>query len=224
MKKVLGLGISLLLLITFVTGCSTSLDTPTSKVEEFLGKYQSMDSDVLTQLDSVVASDTDMTEKQKEDYKALMEKQYQNLSYKIVDETIDGDNATVDVEIEVFDYATSINESKNYYEEHKTEFEEKTKSTVNEEDARTTKDNEKDDTNIQDNDGNDSDDDNDDIENNTNKTNTEAYLDYKISEMKNVKDKVKYTITFNLVKEDNKWKVQDISDLDRQKIHGLYNS
>ena len=40
--------------------------------------------------------------------------------------------------------------------------------------------------------------------------------------MKTVNDKTKYTITFNLTKEDGKWKVEDLSDVDRQKIHGLY--
>ena len=49
MKKFLFVFLSLLVL--FVTGCGNDMATPTSKVEEFLGKYQSMDSDVLTQLD-----------------------------------------------------------------------------------------------------------------------------------------------------------------------------
>ena len=47
--------------------------------EEKLGKYQSMDSEVLTQLDNVISNDTTMDDTQKKDYKSLMEKQYQNL-------------------------------------------------------------------------------------------------------------------------------------------------
>ena len=52
----------------------------------------------------------------------MHKKQYQNLSYKIKSEEIDGNNATVDVEIEVYDYATSITESRKYYSEHRDEF------------------------------------------------------------------------------------------------------
>ena len=50
-----------------------------------------------------------MNEEEKKEYKMLLEKQYQNLSYKIKNEEIVGNNATVEVEIEVLDYATSIN-------------------------------------------------------------------------------------------------------------------
>lgn len=57
-------------------------------MEEFMGKYQSMDSDVLAQLDNVVSSDSSMSDEQKKNYKALMEKQYQNMSYKIKNEEV----------------------------------------------------------------------------------------------------------------------------------------
>ena len=101
MKKIL-IGLSLLLLIT---GCTSTMNTPTKKVEEFLGKYQSMDSEVLAQLDQVISDDINMSDDQKSEYRSLLEKQYQNLSYKIKNEEIDGNKATVDVEIEVYDYA-----------------------------------------------------------------------------------------------------------------------
>ena len=48
------------------------------------------------------------------------------------------------------------------------------------------------------------------------------FLDYKISEMKKVKDKVTYTINLKLERKDNKWQLQDINDIDRLKLHGLY--
>ena len=35
-------------------------------------------------------------------------------------------------------------------------------------------------------------------------------------------DKVTYTITFNLTKEDENWVLDDIGDIERQKLHGLY--
>ena len=92
------------------------MNTPTKKVEELLGKYQKMDTAVLTQLDNVIAEDTTMTDEQKKEYRSLMEKQYQNLSYKIKGEEITGDDATVEVEIEVLDYKKSVNEINSEYQ------------------------------------------------------------------------------------------------------------
>ena len=62
-----------------------------------------------------------LTKKQKEKYKTLLKKQYQNLSYKIKNEEINNEKAVVDVEIEVLNYNYSILNSKKYYENHKEE-------------------------------------------------------------------------------------------------------
>lgn len=196
-KVVLGFGFLLL----FLAGCGNMANTPTQKVEEFLGKYQTMDEDVTTQLKQVLSDDQTMNDEQKDKYRALMEKQYQNLSYKIENEDIDGDKATVDVEIEVLDYATTIAKSKKYYEEHKEEIEKE-----NQEDKK--------------------DNDNmvgdavDDVE--TAVKESSAYINYKLKELESVSDTTTYTITFYLNKENGDWKLQDISDSDRQKLHGLY--
>ena len=187
------------LLILLFTGCMAAENTPSKKVEEFLGRYQSMDSEVLTQLDNVVSEETTMSDEQKKDYKSLMEKQYQNLSYKIKNEEINDDTATVEVEIEVYDYATSISKSKKYYEEHQDEFK-----------------------NDNNNDDNNNDDNNNDNVVEDALEDTAAYIDYKIKQLKDVTDKAKYDITFNLTKEDDEWQLEDISDIDRKKIHGLY--
>ena len=219
MKKLL---ITFSLILILVTGCGTKMGTPTAKVEEFLGKYQSMDSEVLTQLDSVISTDSAMSDNQKKEYKSLMEKQYQNLSYKIKSEEIDGDNASVDVEIEVYDYATSITKSKNYYNEHRDEFMEN--DTDNSQSNEETKENDKETDEsgeiiggvVEDA----ADSIGDAVEDMLEKS--EKFIDYKIKQLKDVTDKVKYTITFNLSKKDDKWVVDDISDMDRQKIHGLF--
>ena len=201
MKKYGKIVLGFLFLLVVVAGCSNTMNTPTSKVEEFFCKYQNMDDDVATQLDQVLKDDTTMSDEQKEKYRALMEKQYQNLSYKIEDETINGDNATVDVEIKVLDYATTINNAKKYYEEHKDEIENENKE------------NKEDNTNV--------------VEDAIDDAGTaikesSAYIDYKLKELESVSDTTTYTITFYLTKEDGKWQLQDISDLDLQKIHGLY--
>lgn len=188
-------------LLIFLAGCSTSMNTPTSKVEEFLGKYQKMDDDVSAQLDEVLSKDDTMTAEQKDKYRSILEKQYQNLSYKIENEEINGEEATVDVEIEVLDYATIIRDAKKYYEEHKEEIE-----SSNEKEQ--------------------SDNDNlleDAVEGSEEAIeNSAAYIDYKLKELQNVSDTTTYNITFYLTKKNGEWQLQNITDLDLQKIHGLY--
>lgn len=177
-KKVL-----LLTLVLFlVVGCGNMMNTPTKKVEQFLSKYQTMDEKVLTQLDDVIEEAGNFNDTQKESYRKLMKKQYQNLSYKIKDETEDGKSATVEVEVEVYDYGKSISESELYLTNNQQEF----------------------------------------IDIETNQIDNQKFLDYKITQMENVKDKVTYTITFNLTKEDENWVLDDIGDIERQKLHGLY--
>ena len=108
MKKIL---IITFLISVFLLGCEKMMETPTSKVENFLGRYQRLDKDVLKELNNIIEDEQDMTEEEKLEYKKLLEKQYQNLSYKIKKEIIAKDTATVDVEIEVLDYKNAINKS-----------------------------------------------------------------------------------------------------------------
>lgn len=169
-------------ILFLVVGCSGMMNTPTKKVEDFLSKYQTMDKAVLTQLNDVIEDAGNLVDEQKEEYRNLMKKQYQNLSYKIKDETEDGDNATIEVEIEVYDYGKAIQEAENYLTTNREEF----------------------------------------LDTETNEVNTKKFLDYKISKMKDTKDKVTYTINFTLTKVEDEWKLDDISDVDRQKLHGLY--
>lgn len=177
-KKIL-----LVVVILFlVVGCGNMMNTPTKKVEDFLSKYQTQDKTVLEQLDSVIEEAGTMVDNQKEDYRDLMKKQYQNLSYKIKEETEDGDSATVQVEVEVYDYGKAISEAETYLTTNREEF----------------------------------------LDNDTNEIDSKKFLDYKIGKMKDTKDKVKYTINFTLTKVDEEWKLDDISDVDRQKLHGLY--
>lgn len=52
--------------------------------------------------------------------------------------------------------------------------------------------------------------------------NNTQYNDYKITQMEGVKDKVTYTINFTLSKVDDKWFIDDLTETERMKIHGLY--
>ena len=102
MKKLI-----ILISIILLTGCTDIMNTPSSKVEEFLGKYQTMDTSIVKELDDTI-EEMNASDNYKKEYKSLLLKQYQNLSYKIKDEKIDGTTAKVEVEIEVFDYYNTL--------------------------------------------------------------------------------------------------------------------
>ena len=196
MKKIFGV---LLLSILFLTGCGNSLNTPTGAVEEYLKRYQNLDDQVIAQLDKVIDSDVSMNDEQKDDYRELMINQYKNFSYKIVNETDSGDEAEVEVELEVLDYASSIGESRTYFKNHQDEFKIEAEPTDDKGDDEV-------------------------VGGVVGKSIDEisSFIDYKIKNMKTVTNKSKTTITFYLNKIDNEWVVEDLSDNDIQKLHGLY--
>ena len=109
MKKIILVFIFLLILV----GCSLS-NSPTSKVEDFLSKYQMLDKDIESGIDDVVSEEA-LTSNQSERYRDLIEKQYKNLSYEIKDEKYEGDSAIITVEIEVLDYKKAINDISTSY-------------------------------------------------------------------------------------------------------------
>lgn len=168
MKKIVSLFIFLLLLV----GCSLS-NSPTSKVEELLNKYQTLDSDIKSGIDDVLKEEN-LNDSQKERYRKVIEKQYRNLAYEVKDERIDGDAATITVEIEVIDYKKQVNDTNNYYQG-------KTDYTV------------------------------------------EDYNNTKLDKLEKAKDKVKYTIDFEVKKDSNgNWKLSSLSNETIKKIQGMY--
>ena len=48
-------------------------------------------------------------------------------------------------------------------------------------------------------------------------------IDYKLDTMKKYDKTVTYSIEFKVKKENNKWQVEDLSDTDVEKIHGIYD-
>lgn len=178
MKKIL---LFLGVIIIMLTGCKNMSNTPIAKVENFMEKYQSMDNGLLNQLDSIIKNRKDLTDEQKSDYRFLMKKQYQNLSYTIKNEIISDNSANVVVEVETYDYRNAINKCEQYFNTNKDEFMKKDGS-----------------------------------------INLEKYWDYRIEEMTKVNDRIKNEVVFTLHKEKDKWELEDISDTDREKIHGLF--
>ena len=168
MKKILSLFIFLLLLV----GCSLS-NSPTSKVEDLLTKYQMLDKDIKSGIEEVVNEET-LTSNQKERYRKIIEKQYKNLTYQVKEEKIDGDTSTINTEIEVIDYKKAINEAISKYQG-------KTDYTIEE----------------------------------YNNTNLDA--------LEKTKEKVKYTIEFEVKKDNNdNWKLSSLSNETIKKIQGMY--
>lgn len=181
LKKIKGIIIWLCLII-LLTGCETNLmNTPTKRVETLFNNYITLDKNVLDDLDETVLSDQVMTEAQKERYRDVIKRLYQNMSYEIKDETIDGDHATVDVEIEVYNYKKIISDANTYLSEHQEDF-------------------------LTD----------------TNEVDVTKFNDYKIDMLKNAKEKVKYTLNLTLNKIDDKWVLDDLTDTEISKIHGMY--
>ena len=95
----------ILLLVPFLfVGCTMMKSTPTNTVKAFFTKYQNLENDIEKSLDYMIKKESKMSKKQKEEYKNLLKKQYQNLSYKITNEELENDKAEVDVDIEVLNY------------------------------------------------------------------------------------------------------------------------
>ena len=168
MKKIVSLFIFLLLLV----GCSLS-NSPTSRVEDLLNKYQTLDSDISGGINDVLKEEN-LNDSQKDRYRKVIEKQYKGLTYQIKDERIDGDTAIISTEIEVMDYKKVINETNSYYQS---------------------------------------------INNYT----VEDYNNTKLDKLEKAKDKVKYTIDFEVKKDKNgNWKLSSLSNEAIKKIQGMY--
>lgn len=162
--------ILLSIFIIIIIGCDNTMNTPANKVESFIEKYQRLDKEVIDSLNNIINKDSVMNKKEKKEYLALIQKQYQNLSYKIKGEQIENNVATVEVEIEVLDYKNAINRAKKTYQQEK----------------------------------------------------KESLMEKRIKEMKKVSNKVKYDLTIHLKNENGIWSIEELTEEDRKKIHGLY--
>ena len=57
---------------------------------------------------------------------------------------------------------------------------------------------------------------------NEDKLDNEKFWDYKLDKMLKTNERINYTIDFSLTKLDGKWNLDELLEMDRQKIHGLY--
>ena len=118
MKKILCFIMSFILLLT--TACSLG-NTPTSAVEQLLSKYNTNDEEILVELDDYI-NDSELTDEESKKYKDIYLKQFKDMKYEIKNEKIDGDNATVTVQITVYDYYNVEKEANDYLTQHPDEF------------------------------------------------------------------------------------------------------
>lgn len=177
MKKII---VIVLILIT-LTGCNKLMNTPTKKVEAMLNNYVTLNKDVLDDLDNTLLSETIMTSEQKEHYKKILKRQYQNMSYEIKNETIDGKTAVVEVEIKVYDYYKVNQESENYFNNNQSEFK---------------------------------------MEDGT--IDITKYNEYKLNALDKTNDRVTYTLNLTLSQDNGNFVLDDLTDTEISKIHGLY--
>ena len=116
MKKIILIIMSILLL----PACTIS-NSPSSKVKEYLNQYNNLSDSVKLDLESKVASEN-LSDENKKVYKDLLTKQYRNMKYEIKDETINGDQANVKVNITVLDYYKGQKAADEYVKSNPKEF------------------------------------------------------------------------------------------------------
>lgn len=109
------------LLILFMTfGCGMG-NTPKSKVADVLKRYNNNDDVVKTELGDYLNA-LDLEEESLSGYQDVYLRQYSDLKYDIKDEKIDGDLATVTVQITVYDYYKADEDITNYISMNQDEF------------------------------------------------------------------------------------------------------
>ena len=98
--------ILIIIALTILTGCSLG-NTPTSRVEDLLSRYQMLDNSIDVSY-TALSNDTNLEQDIANKYEETIKKQYRNLSYEIKEEEIDGNTAEVTVQIEVMNYKSII--------------------------------------------------------------------------------------------------------------------
>lgn len=120
MKKILLLSILGLILLSGC-GMKQEANTPEEAVNAYFSRIQTRDDSMIEMLDNWLMGQN-LEEEQRKEYQTYLEKQYQNLSYEIINVDKEEDFAMVEVEIEVLDYQSSFKRSKDYFRNHQEEF------------------------------------------------------------------------------------------------------
>ena len=122
MKKTCKVLLTLSICLVLV-GCGCMKKTAKGAVEDYLNQYKNLSSNVISDMDSII-DDENLDDKQKEVYRDAIKRQYQDLKYSIESEKYDGDNATVEVKITVYDLYKVQKEADEYLKDNAEEFQE----------------------------------------------------------------------------------------------------
>lgn len=126
MKKKMVLFIILGILLLFIIGVLIfdfmyfNQDSPVDLVNQYMKRYQNLDSQVVN--DIVYDFDDSLTEKQQEQYVEIMKRQYENLTYEISESEINGTDAIITVQFEVYDLSSAMSQADSYVEVYHDKF------------------------------------------------------------------------------------------------------
>ncbi len=113
--------IVLLLGIILITGCTLFNDDALVVVKSYLGKFNHLDEVIVMELDNFLDSQ-DLSDTQRDIYNEVIENQYRGLLYEIVEVEYDGDEAVVEVNIEVNDLYIAQKEAMDYLDNNYEDF------------------------------------------------------------------------------------------------------
>ena len=116
MKKI----IVLFFMIMSLFGCNLSA-SPKDEVENYLDSFNNLTDSVKIDVDNKISNE-DLSSENREVYKKVLYRQYENMKYEIKDESIDGNKAIVKASITVYDYYKVDSLSNTYMNEHTDEF------------------------------------------------------------------------------------------------------
>lgn len=109
----------LIMILLSLTGCGDI--TPRNAVENFLNQYKDLSSDVLIDVESVIAGE-DFTQNQEDKYRNIIKKQYQDLEYVINGEEFIDDKVIVNTNITVYNLYKAQDDAGIYLNDHYDEF------------------------------------------------------------------------------------------------------
>lgn len=118
MKKILTL---IVVSLVCLTGCALMNNTPKDAVTKFLNNYKNNEKVVVDELNDYLATE-ELEEDKIEDYREIYLRQYSNMDFVIKDETINGDAASVEVQITVYDYYKTNKMSGDYFTANQADF------------------------------------------------------------------------------------------------------
>ena len=118
MKK--GIIIFLLGLILLLLGGCNNMGAKKA-VTNYLDNYRNYSSDVKKSVEKSM-EDLSLNDSQQEMYQKIFKNQYENMTYKILDEKYDGDECDVKVRVTVYDLYTSQMDAEDYFSKYPDNF------------------------------------------------------------------------------------------------------